>query len=107
MFSKVALLSTITFAALFAGVSANPVPTDTCTVGAPQCCKSVYKSDDKTVAGLAALLGVLIPIDDLLVGLQCNPIVDIAGGNCSGTSVCCNNVQAGGLINLGCTNIVL
>jgi hypothetical protein len=95
------------------------------TVEQQYCCDQTYYSDDKNFLSTAGLLGILVPVDRTMVGVQCNPIVNIVGGvkGCQANPVCCsgNNLYvlrlmylvwlltailvSNGLVNIGCNSI--
>ncbi|PVG02900.1 hydrophobin [Serendipita vermifera] len=113
MFSMRTIVSYIAFATLLTGAMASPTPTESqnkyCNVGQAQCCQQVKKSSDKSIKNLAGLVGVILPVEDVMVGLQCSPILNIVGTNsgCSANPVCCSNNNFNGLINVGCNSINL
>ncbi|CCA74797.1 related to hydrophobin-Laccaria bicolor [Serendipita indica DSM 11827] len=86
-----------------------PPPSGGCNVGTAQCCQTTYSSGDQIASTLGGLLGIAIPVDNLFVGVQCSPIVNILGGSdtCNTQAVCCNNNNFNGLINIGCSPISL
>jgi hypothetical protein len=67
--------------------------TDTRVVGQAQCCQSLHQSQDKQASFVSSLLGIVIPADNSMLGLQCTPIANllsIAGSStCNSKPVCC------------------
>ncbi|EAU87426.1 CoH2 [Coprinopsis cinerea okayama7 len=103
-------LTTVALATLAVAVPTDPPPTNQCN--APnnlECCNSVQAPTNSGLIG--TLLGLLnISVGDItgLVGLTCNPISLIGGGNsCNAQTVCCQNNHFGGLISIGCTPIII
>ncbi|CDO70108.1 hypothetical protein BN946_scf184806.g35 [Trametes cinnabarina] len=83
---------------------------DLCSTGPIQCCQSVGKADDPVMGLLLGLLGIVVDGVDALLGIQCSPIKIVGLGldsACSGNVVCCENNNIGGLISIGCIDIVL
>ncbi|KAL1663878.1 Sc3 protein [Schizophyllum commune] len=80
---------------------------NSCSSGPVQCCNSVQQANSQSASLLLGLLGIVLQDLSVLVGLGCTPITVIgAGGNeCSSTTVCCENNNFNGLINIGCTPI--
>ncbi|CCA76711.1 hypothetical protein PIIN_10699 [Serendipita indica DSM 11827] len=92
--------------------SASSGNVNSCNVGEAQCCQTIYQSHDQRVQSLGALLGVVIPMDGLMAGVQCSPITNILpilGGTstCRAQPVCCTGNEYYGLINIGCSPISL
>ncbi|KIM61512.1 hypothetical protein SCLCIDRAFT_1215978 [Scleroderma citrinum Foug A] len=102
--------------ALSSMVAAAPGPvarTDgSCSNGTLQCCQSTSTATSSSLSELTGLLGIVadIPLVGPLLGLNCSPITVIglgSGANCAQQTVCCQNDQFSGLINVGCTNLNL
>lgn len=75
-----------------------------------QCCNQTYENNPTNVNYLSGLLGVIlnIPSGGGLLGVDCSPITGLGtgtGANCVQQTVCCDNVDFTGLINIGCINI--
>ncbi|KAG8801731.1 hypothetical protein FRC17_006565 [Serendipita sp. 399] len=66
-----------------------------CSVGTAQCCQSLHQTQDLASQGVVGgLLAAGLPLDDLMVGVQCTPIanvIPIVGGSdsCHSQPVCC------------------
>ncbi|PPQ73245.1 hypothetical protein CVT26_015055 [Gymnopilus dilepis] len=78
-----------------------------CTTGTLQCCNSVQKGNNSTVALLFGLLGVVNPDPNGLVGVTCSPlsVIGVGGSSCSAQPVCCTGNSFNGLLVLGCTPV--
>ncbi|XP_006461634.1 hypothetical protein AGABI2DRAFT_71560 [Agaricus bisporus var. bisporus H97] len=116
MFARISTILTISTFAMLAAASAvprtNPPTTgDECTAvgGDVSCCNSLQEASDPVVTLLAGLLGIVLGPVEGLIGLTCNPISVIGGGNdCSSQTVCCTgNNFSGGLLVVGCSPIDL
>ncbi|KAI0065201.1 fungal hydrophobin [Artomyces pyxidatus] len=117
MFARVSNLLVVFLLALLLTASASPVDhlkvekrQNTCSTGPVQCCNTVEPASAPSVAALLGLLGVVLQGVDVLVGLTCTPISVIGvitGNSCTAQTVCCQNNNFGGLINIGCTPISL
>ncbi|KAI0720858.1 fungal hydrophobin-domain-containing protein [Fomitopsis betulina] len=98
--------------------SATPTPTTTsapepsqgsgggqCNTGPVVCCNSVESPGglSSSTKGILGLLG--ISVGDILddVGLGCSSLV--GGASCSANTLCCENNNFNGLINIGCVPI--
>ncbi|KAI0628291.1 fungal hydrophobin-domain-containing protein [Trametes polyzona] len=116
MFAKFA--TTFTALAILA-VATTAVPNDVapgdqqCQTGQLQCCQSVQTASSEPISTILGLLGVILDDLNIGVGLTCTPIsvVGVGGsnswrwlthGDSSGHTVCCDNANTGGLINIGC-----
>ncbi|PVF92941.1 hypothetical protein CPB86DRAFT_839496 [Serendipita vermifera] len=79
------------------------------TVEQEYCCDQTYYSDDKNFLDFAGLVGILVPVERTMVGVQCNPIANIVGGvkGCQASAVCCRDNNFNGLVNVGCNSIQL
>ncbi|PCH34690.1 fungal hydrophobin, partial [Wolfiporia cocos MD-104 SS10] len=80
-----------------------------CNTGPVQCCDSLERASAPRASSLLAALGVMLGDEDTLVGMGCsNAGVDVLGGNsCDATPVCCENNTFNGLINIGCSPIII
>ncbi|PFH45557.1 hypothetical protein AMATHDRAFT_8987 [Amanita thiersii Skay4041] len=82
-----------------------------CDSGTLQCCNQTQDVKDADDSTLNLLKSVGVNVSDLtgLIGLNCVPISLLGVGvdSCSSQSVCCTNNYFNGLINIGCTNVVL
>ncbi|KAK7033558.1 hypothetical protein VNI00_012782 [Paramarasmius palmivorus] len=78
-----------------------------CNTGPIQCCQSTGTADDKTIAGLLSLVGVVVQDLNVLIGVTCSPITVIGAGGagCSASPVCCENNSFHGLISIGCVPV--
>ncbi|KAG2143528.1 fungal hydrophobin [Suillus bovinus] len=102
MFARIlAIVSLVAFAVADAGQ---------CNTGNIQCCESattVQKYNANAIkSGLAT-----IPTDVTgLVGLECSPLIVVAGGagcEASQEPMCCSNEEYNGVVNVGCSPISL
>ncbi|RXW18018.1 hypothetical protein EST38_g7828 [Candolleomyces aberdarensis] len=84
-----------------------PPPVNQCNVGSIQCCNSVQAANAPGIAGLLALLGVIVGPLTGQVGVTCSPlsVIGLPGNSCSAQPVCCTNNSFNGIIALGCTPI--
>ncbi|KAF8545970.1 fungal hydrophobin [Imleria badia] len=110
MFSRLATLLPI--AALAAVATAAPSALEArnggqCNGGANYCCDSSFTTavQYNNIAG-----GILNPFLSIILGLlfSCDPITVVgvgSGAQCTTQQVCCNNVQANGVINIVCDPI--
>ncbi|KIM61505.1 hypothetical protein SCLCIDRAFT_121918 [Scleroderma citrinum Foug A] len=83
-----------------------------CGNGSLQCCDNTVEATQANANELSGLLGIAasIPIAGPLFGISCSSISVIGvgtGANCAQQTVCCDNTQFNGLVNVGCTNINL
>ncbi|KAL1742415.1 fungal hydrophobin SC3-like protein [Schizophyllum fasciatum] len=78
-----------------------------CSSGPVQCCQTTQSSDSKGAAGLLGLLGIVLQDVTALIGLSCTDVNILGGGGseCSAQTLCCENNDFDGLINLGCSPI--
>ncbi|KAL5480459.1 hypothetical protein ACEPAI_1729 [Sanghuangporus weigelae] len=90
-------------------VSGAPQPTgSSCSTGPVQCCDSVQSASSSEASNMLGLLGVALQDVNVPVGLNCIPISVIgagSGGTCNAQTVCCENNQFNGLVNIGCSPI--
>ncbi|KAL5501083.1 hypothetical protein ACEPAH_9470 [Sanghuangporus vaninii] len=90
-------------------VSGAPQPTgSSCSTGPVQCCNSVQPASSNDASNMLGLLGVALQDINVPVGLNCIPISVIgagSGGTCNAQTVCCENNQFQGLVNIGCSPI--
>ncbi|KAI5891620.1 fungal hydrophobin [Schizophyllum commune H4-8] len=79
----------------------------TCTTGSLSCCNQVQSASSSPVTALLGLLGIVLSDLNVLVGISCSPltVIGVGGSGCSAQTVCCENTQFNGLINIGCTPI--
>ncbi|KAJ7610432.1 hydrophobin-251 [Roridomyces roridus] len=118
------LARVVLLASFFAGTLSMPKPQSTnsgnpCATNTPQCCEGLTTADDSRAASLLGPLGIFLgdinwPHVRYLVfyayhGVTCSPVLTmgVGGGSCSTNTVCCENNNFDGLINLGCVTIVL
>ncbi|KAJ8597673.1 hydrophobin-1 precursor [Rhizopogon salebrosus TDB-379] len=74
-----------------------------CSTGSIQCCSSFESSGHHDgLDSLLALLGIHIP-SGTPCGLSCSPF----GSSCHQESLCCENNNYNGLVNIGCSPINL
>jgi len=81
-----------------------------CSTGPVQCCNSVESSSSENSSKTLGLLGIVLQGLDIPVGLNCSPISVLglgSAGSCAAQTVCCDNNNFNGLINLGCSPINL
>ncbi|KIM29497.1 hypothetical protein M408DRAFT_328749 [Serendipita vermifera MAFF 305830] len=84
-----------------------------CNVGTAQCCQSLHQTSGLASQGMfGQLLAASIPLDQLMVGLQCSPIagvIPIVGGSssCNSRPVCCTGNKFDGLVSVGCSPLSL
>ncbi|KAL4061877.1 fungal hydrophobin-domain-containing protein [Scleroderma yunnanense] len=103
--------------ALSSVVAAAPEPISarggsSCSNGTLQCCTSTFDATQSNLNLLTGLLGIVasVPLVGPLLALNCSPITGLGlgtGANCAQQTVCCQNDQFTGLINVGCTNVNL
>ncbi|PAV14933.1 hydrophobin 2 [Pyrrhoderma noxium] len=91
-----------------APISAPSSVESSCNTGTVQCCNSVEPASSENASRLFSLLGFVPQDANVPVGMDCTPI-NIAGvgsgGSCNAQTVCCENTQFNGLINIGCSPI--
>ncbi|KAF9456413.1 hydrophobin [Collybia nuda] len=106
MFSKVAILATLTLAL---SVAAAPSGKEyKCNTGKAYCCNSTHESKSAEGTKMLALLGVATQNISGTFGQGCSPLtgVGIGGGaSCKQQPVCCENNQMNGVIVIGCSPI--
>lgn len=81
-----------------------------CSTGPVHCCNSVEPASSENASKIVSLLGIVLQDVDVPVGLDCTPINILgvgSGGTCNAQTVCCENAQFNGLINIGCSPINL
>ncbi|KAG6334436.1 hypothetical protein ID866_4650 [Astraeus odoratus] len=82
-----------------------------CSNGTLQCCNQTFTADQTGVAAIEGLLGVVVDaVVGPLLGIGCSPITIIgvgSGSTCTQQTVCCQNTEFNGLVNVGCTAISL
>ncbi|THV02185.1 fungal hydrophobin [Dendrothele bispora CBS 962.96] len=105
---KLVVLSALATLAAATAVPAT-MPASQCNTGDLQCCNSVQSSDNKSLAGLLGLLGVVLGGVAVPIGLTCDPIsvIGIGGNSCSAQPVCCSNNNFNGVVAVGCTPVNL
>jgi len=68
-------------------------PSTRSLVGEAQCCQTIHQNNDQSLQFVTSLLGLSLPADGLMAGLQCSPIANLAslGGSssCNSHPVCC------------------
>jgi len=89
--------------------SPNVTTSASCDVGQAQCCQSLHQSSDKQSSFVSSLLGIVIPADNSMLGLQCTPIASLlsvtGSSTCNSKPVCCTGNEYDGLVNIGCSPI--
>ncbi|KAH8828838.1 fungal hydrophobin-domain-containing protein [Flagelloscypha sp. PMI_526] len=82
---------------------------DKCNTGPVQCCNQVVKANDPSHALLVGLLNLGLLGTAVPIGLTCVPIniVGAGGTSCTGQTVCCENNNYNGLVNIGCSPVAL
>ncbi|EKM81506.1 hypothetical protein AGABI1DRAFT_36491 [Agaricus bisporus var. burnettii JB137-S8] len=115
MFARISTILAVFFFAMLAAASAVPRTDPPPATGSQcnavggdiNCCNSLQQADDPVVKLLAGLLGIVLGPVEALIGLTCNPISVIGGGNsCTSQTVCCTgNNFSGGLLVVGCSPI--
>ena len=82
MFSKLALLATVSFALSTFALPGGP-SSDSCSTGSLQCCDRVEQANHEDATALLGLVGATVQDVTVAVGLQCNPIsvIGVASGN--------------------------
>ncbi|SJL06634.1 related to Fruiting body protein SC1 [Armillaria ostoyae] len=110
MFSRAFAATVVMIATLTTSVMAAPGTTPSCNTGPVQCCNSVQSSSAPGVGFLLGLLGIVLG-GNTQVGLGCSPLSVVgllnSGAQCSQQTVCCENNDFNGLVNVGCTPINL
>ncbi|KAG9225455.1 hydrophobin 12 [Pleurotus ostreatus PC15] len=104
MFSK----ATLFFTAAVVIVAAGATPTTSqCNTGPVQCCDHTQQaSGPTTLTGIGEVdLG---DTSTLIAYGNCSPVLPVLGGpKCQGQTVCCDNTEFEGLVNVGCTNVAV
>ncbi|KAI9063613.1 fungal hydrophobin [Trametes sanguinea] len=91
MVARIAASFVALVAATVVGATAVPRGGSECNTGPIQCCDEKYD-------GILGIFGQCSPLNVIGVG---------GGASCSGTPVCCQNNNVGGLISVGCVPVVL
>ncbi|KAF6756238.1 hydrophobin-251 [Ephemerocybe angulata] len=78
-----------------------------CNTGPVQCCNSVQRADEPSVAKLLGLLGIVVQDVTIPIGVTCSPIsvIGVPGNSCNAQPVCCTNNSFNGVVAIGCTPI--
>lgn len=68
---------------------------DVVIVGQAQCCQTIHQTNDQQFQALSSMLGLSIPADNLMTGVQCSPIAntdDLLSGSssCNSQPICCS-----------------
>ncbi|KAF7416419.1 hypothetical protein PC9H_002685 [Pleurotus ostreatus] len=120
MFSKPAVLATTALATFAAATPLVARTEPTCSSTEIKCCENVGTAAVVSsvltpilasnglgtllsLLGLNAVVALVFGGVDVVLGLTCSGI-DV-GGSCNAQTVCCENVQFNGLINVGCVAI--
>ncbi|PFH45560.1 hypothetical protein AMATHDRAFT_158744 [Amanita thiersii Skay4041] len=79
-----------------------------CNSGSVQCCETTQSPKDAGPTTIEQLKAVGVDVNSLtgLIGLNCSPI-SVGSDTCSSQTVCCTNNYYDGLINVGCTTIII
>ncbi|PPR06781.1 hypothetical protein CVT24_011281 [Panaeolus cyanescens] len=114
MFARVYNLFFFLFVALPLLASATVLPrtdgpSNQCNTGPIQCCNNVGTVDALGLGTILGLLGIVLDPVTALLGINCSPlsVIGVGGNSCSATPVCCTGNVFNGLINLGCSPIVI
>ncbi|PFH45398.1 hypothetical protein AMATHDRAFT_9328 [Amanita thiersii Skay4041] len=80
-----------------------------CNTGSLYCCEQTQDPKDAGPSTITLLKSVGVDVNDLtaLIGLNCDPISVVDGSTCSAQAACCTNNYFDGLVNIGCTNVIL
>ncbi|PVF92938.1 fungal hydrophobin [Serendipita vermifera] len=107
MFSMRAIVSYLAAAIFITSALAAPTEINNCNVEQEYCCDQTYDSSDKNALSMFSWIGIVAPVEGPMVGVQCNPIVNIIGGvkGCQANAVCCSQNNFNGLVNVGCNSI--
>ncbi|PVG00406.1 hypothetical protein CPB86DRAFT_701504, partial [Serendipita vermifera] len=80
-------------------------------VGEAQCCQSIHQTTSTHSQFITGLLGIALPADKSMLGIQCTPIANLlsltGSSTCHSQSVCCTGNDYHGLVTLGCSPISL
>ncbi|KAF9465817.1 fungal hydrophobin-domain-containing protein [Collybia nuda] len=107
MFSKVAILATVSLALSVAAAPGGGSDYK-CNTGDIQCCNEVHQTGSARATQLHALVGVVVQDVAGMAGENCSPITAVGLGNgasCKQEPICCENNQMNGLIVVGCSPI--
>ncbi|KAF7441214.1 hypothetical protein PC9H_001563 [Pleurotus ostreatus] len=79
-------------------------PASSCSTGPVNCCNSSGTAKDGNIAKELALLGIVVPDINALIGVSCSPITVIGAGgaSCSSQTLCCEDNKYNGIVALGC-----
>ncbi|EJD00348.1 hydrophobin-domain-containing protein [Fomitiporia mediterranea MF3/22] len=92
-------------------ITSGPAPSSgSCNTGPVQCCNSVEPASSENASKQLGLLGIVLQDVNIPIGITCNPISVLglgSSGTCNAQTVCCENNNFNGLINIGCTPINL
>ncbi|PFH45397.1 hypothetical protein AMATHDRAFT_9327 [Amanita thiersii Skay4041] len=79
-----------------------------CNTGSLYCCEQTQDPKDAGPSTITLLKSVGVDVNDLtaLIGLNCDPISVVDGSTCA-QAACCTNNYFDGLVNIGCTNVIL
>jgi len=72
--------ATTTLAAATVGATGAPIPANQCNTGPVQCCDSIGKASDASIAKILGLLGVVVQDVNAIIGVTCTPITVIGAG---------------------------
>ncbi|KAH9915289.1 fungal hydrophobin [Epithele typhae] len=102
MFARLAVVSTLAFAALAVATK--------CTTGPVQCCESLESANSAAGYAILAAIGATLQNTNVELGLKCSPIDVVAvgsGNTCTTNTVCCKNNDIGGGVSAGCVPVTL
>ncbi|KAH9910194.1 fungal hydrophobin [Epithele typhae] len=102
MFARLAVVSTLAFAALATATK--------CNTGPVQCCESMESANSAAGSAILAAIGATLQNTNVELGLKCSPIDVVAVGSgkaCTTNTVCCKNNNIGGGVSAGCVPVTL
>ncbi|KAG6328628.1 hypothetical protein ID866_10461 [Astraeus odoratus] len=95
-------------ASLAALAIANPLSArQQCQNGSIQCCNTVPQSFQYLSAYGKHNVADVIAMLSATADVSCSPIGVLSGNSCTQQTVCCNDTEFNGVVNVGCSNISL